>query len=191
MKPAAVLINTSRGQVVEEKALLRALQTGHISAVLDVWQNEPNIDGRLLEKVALATPHIAGYSYDGKARGSEMIYEAACRFFGVAPTWRLADHLPSNPIQRLEFPDSISDGEVIRDSILRSYDIRADDARLREVLKLAELERGAYFDQLRKTYPLRREFPCTEVVISKQRRELAEKLRGMGFSVEFETLSGF
>ncbi len=193
MKPGAVLINTSRGEVVEERALLKALQTGRVSAALDVWQNEPNIDWCLLEKVELATPHIAGYSFDGKVRGTEMIYEAACRFLGATPTWRparqrpqaggLADHLPSNPIQRLEFSDSISDNEVIHDSILRSYDIRADDARLREVLKLPEPQRGAYFDRLRKTYPVRREFPCTEVIISKQRRELAEKLRAIGFRV--------
>jgi erythronate-4-phosphate dehydrogenase len=184
MKSGAALINSSRGKVVDERALLPALQSGRLSAVLDVWQNEPNIDAAILEQVELATPHIAGYSYDGKVRGTEMIYEAACKFFGFTPTWRVADHLPSNPIQRLEFPNAISDNDVIRNSIHRCYDIREDDARLRQYLNLGESERGAYFDNLRKTYPVRREFPCTEVVLSKPRPDLTEKLKRIGFSVK-------
>jgi len=183
MKGGAMLINSSRGKVVDERALLKTLQSGKVSAVLDVWQYEPNIDGRILERVELATPHIAGYSYDGKVRGTEMIYEAACKFFGVPPTWRLSDHLPAAPIKRLEFSDSVSEDDVIRASIFSSYDIREDDGKLRRILKMPESERGAYFDKLRKTYPIRREFPCTEIIISKRRQELAEKLRGIGFRV--------
>lgn len=183
MKSSSVLINSSRGKVVDDHALLTALQSGHVSAVLDVWQNEPNIDGRILERVELATPHIAGYSYDGKVRGTEMIYEAACKFFGVSPTWRLVDNLPATPIKRLEFSDSSRDAEVIRASIFGSYDIREDDGRLRQILKMPESERGAYFDKLRKTYSIRREFPCREIIISKRRQKLTEKLRGIGFRV--------
>jgi len=183
MKPGSMLINTSRGQVVDEQALLKTLQSGRMAAVLDVWQNEPSIDCRILERVELATPHIAGYSYDGKVRGTEMIYETACKFFGVTPTWRLTDHLPATPIRQRKFLDSVNDEEVIRASIFGSYDIRQDDAHLRQILNMPEAERGAYFDRLRKTYPIRREFPSHEIVISKPRRELAEKLRGIGFSV--------
>ena len=79
----AFLLNTSRGSVVETGALKRAVESGHLAGcVLDVWEGEPDIDVELLERVVLGTPHIAGYSFDGKVNGTRMIYEAACRFLG-------------------------------------------------------------------------------------------------------------
>jgi erythronate-4-phosphate dehydrogenase len=186
MKPDAVLINTSRGNVVDERALLNALQSGRIAAVLDVWQSEPNINCQILEWVELATPHIAGYSFDGKVRGTEMIYQAACKFFGATPTWKPSDHLPATPIKQLSFSDAVEDNEVIRGSILSSYDIRDDDASLRKMLTISQRERGSYFESLRKNYPVRREFTSTEIRISKRREVLAEILTGIGFRVKLE-----
>ena len=84
-----ILLNTARGPVVDNRALLKALDGDHLpAAVLDVWENEPNLSPELLDVVDLGTPHIAGYSFDGKVAGTRMIYEAACRHFDVAPTWQ-------------------------------------------------------------------------------------------------------
>lgn len=131
-----ILINTSRGAVVDNRALLKAIDGARVAgAVLDVWENEPNISPELLDVVDIGTPHIAGYSLDGKVNGVHMIYEAACRHFGLEPVWKPV--LP--PVQ----PVQISDFK-------RQYDIVADDAALRADI------RG--FDRLRAEYPVRREF---------------------------------
>ncbi|MCI0514383.1 4-phosphoerythronate dehydrogenase, partial [candidate division KSB1 bacterium] len=78
MKPGSVLLNSSRGSVVATEAAIKALWQHHLKAlILDVWENEPEIDLELLKLVEIGTPHIAGYSYDGKINGTRMIYEAA------------------------------------------------------------------------------------------------------------------
>ena len=78
------IINTSRGEVIETEAILNALATGKISgAIIDVWENEPNINLELLDKVFIGTPHIAGYSADGKANATRMSLDAICRFFRI------------------------------------------------------------------------------------------------------------
>ena len=78
------IINTSRGEVVDNKALLRALEEGRVrDAVIDVWENEPNPDAALLEKVFIGTPHIAGYSADGKVNADNMVIDAICQHFGL------------------------------------------------------------------------------------------------------------
>ena len=135
------LINTSRGPVVDNKALLKAIDANRIpGAVLDVWENEPNISPELLDVVDLGTPHIAGYSLDGKVNGVRMIYEAVCRHFGFPPAWKPA--LPTPPAIDLT-------GDT-REVVKRIYDITADDAALRANIR--------DFDRLRAEYPVRREF---------------------------------
>jgi len=190
MKKGTILINTSRGSVVDEIALRQALEVGEISAVLDVWEHEPDINIELLGKVAIGTPHIAGYSFDGKVRGTEMIYEAACKFFGVTPNWSAQDHLPNPVIKRMMFSNTVADPDVIRSAILACYDVRADDASMRGILTKPHPDRGRYFESLRKNYPVRREFTSTEIRISKERQDLAKQLEGMGFRVKFN-LAGF
>jgi erythronate-4-phosphate dehydrogenase len=108
MKCGSMLINTSRGAVVDNAALKTALQSGHLAAaILDVWENEPDIDVELLRLVEIGTPHIAGYSLDGKLNGTHQIYLAACEFIGVAPQWRLESALPPvrQPLIALPLPD--------------------------------------------------------------------------------------
>ena len=94
LKPGVTVINTSRGGVGDPAALRQTCDSGRLGAlVLDVWKGEPEIDVHLMARVSIATPHIAGYSYDGKVNGTRMILEALCRHFGVARAWesRAAD----------------------------------------------------------------------------------------------------
>jgi erythronate-4-phosphate dehydrogenase len=184
MKPDAVLINTSRGAVVDNAALDALLaRRRDLCVVLDVWEGEPAIEMRLLEKVALGTAHIAGYSLDGKLRGTEMIYRAACDYLGCVPRWDAAAALPaanSLDLRGLAGSDEI---EQVRAAVFNAYDIRADDEQLRGLLRLPPAERSAGFDRLRKEYPARREFAATTVIIDAHADRLGSLLRSIGFGV--------
>lgn len=184
LKPGVVFLNTSRGGVMDTVALKKAIHSKHISAcALDVWENEPNIDTELLEMVDLASPHIAGYSYDGKVAGMIMIYEAACNFLKIKPLHTINDFLPPPPIPAIELTAPIDDPQAaIRHLTKKIYDIEADNARTREILNTPIYNRGKLFDELRKKYPIRREFQNT--VISTANTALAKSLAGIGFSIK-------
>ncbi len=82
LKPEQILINACRGEVIDNQALLALKQDGYeTKLVLDVWENEPNILMPLIEYAEIASAHIAGYSLEGKSRGTEMLYQALCRKF--------------------------------------------------------------------------------------------------------------
>lgn len=178
LRPGAWLINTSRGAVVDTGTLACALESGGLAAVLDVWENEPRISPDLLERTALATPHIAGYSAEGKTNATETLYRAVCSHFGFEPAWR--NTLPPTPE-----PVDLSglDGEqAVRTMVRHAYDIRADDARLRRLPELPPEERPAYFDRLRAEYPVRREFAAWQCVAPEDARA-RQTLRQLGFQV--------
>jgi erythronate-4-phosphate dehydrogenase len=182
LRPYSVLINTSRGAVADNVALNDALvQRDDLAVVLDVWEGEPAINLALLEKVALATPHIAGYSLDGKLRGTEMIYRAACEFLAAPVQWNARAALP--PDITAELPKGLGDGALIRAAVLGCYDVRDDDHRLRRLTELAADERPRYFDRLRKEYPVRREFAATRLVDASIPEREREQLAGLGFIV--------
>ena len=136
-----VIINTSRGEVIETNALLEALATGIISdAIIDVWENEPNINLTLLNKVFLGTPHIAGYSADGKANATRMSLDALCRHFNLQADYRI---IPPEPEQAQLTTSSMEE------AYLKMYDPRRDSEALKAHPEL--------FEKLRGDYPLRRE----------------------------------
>jgi erythronate-4-phosphate dehydrogenase len=143
--------NTSRGDVTDGNALKSAIITGRISgAALDVWPDEPDIDGELLSLVELATPHIAGYSTDGKANGTSMAVRAVARHFGIAPLLNFYPAeipAPSNPDIKLD-PCS---PHPLADAVFASYDIATDDAALRAAPEDFEALRGSY--RVRREYP--------------------------------------
>lgn len=182
-KTGTIILNTSRGSVCDGAALHAALESGKIgAAALDVWEGEPNVTLDLLSNCAIATPHIAGYSFDGKVNGTRQIYEAACGFLGVAPSWDPAPLLPPPEVPEVTVdgaPKSVQ--SEIAKTVFRVYDILDDDARMRALLTMPEAERGTYFDRLRKEYPRRREFHNTRAAIFPENSALTAALSGVGF----------
>lgn len=185
MKRGAILMNTSRGPVVDSAALIDALDHEQLcGCVLDVWEGEPEVPEELITRAFLASPHIAGYSYDGKVNGTEQIYRAACRYFGMAEAWNAEAALPPPEVPHITLEELPS--PTLRDVVKQVYDIRQDDTALREALELPAAERGARFDALRKHYPRRREWRHTAVTLPESAAHLAAALRGLGFRVEAE-----
>ena len=182
MKRGALLFNSSRGAVVDNLAVKHAIESGHLrGAVLDVWEGEPNVDVELLERVDIATPHIAGYSFDGKVNGTVQIYQAACRCLGVAPEWDPSPLLPEPEVPELTV--YFDEPDAVAQAVRTVYDIMRDDAGMREMLGMAPEGRGPHFDRLRKDYPRRREFQNTRAHVQPSEEALARLLQGIGFNV--------
>jgi erythronate-4-phosphate dehydrogenase len=162
LQPGAWLLNTSRGPVVDNDALLEAIADGPVgAAALDVWEGEPTPNPDLIRAVDVATPHIAGYAYDGKVRGTTMLYEALCDYLDVEPTWNPATVLrPDEPdTLRCHPPDPrLPRTDWLHHLVQQAYDLGADDARMRKILDKPPSGRGGVFSHLRATYPVRREF---------------------------------
>lgn len=187
MKRKAGFINTARGGVMDTAALKAAMAEGKPGGVaLDVWENEPDVDAGLLRKVDLSTPHIAGYSFDGKVNGLLMIYRAACEYFGLEAKHTEQDFLPAPEVSdiaitREQMTQPVE--QILHETVQEVYAINRDDFNMREMLLVPEAERGAFFDRLRKEYPVRREFQNTIVTVPADGGQLAEKLAGIGFRV--------
>jgi erythronate-4-phosphate dehydrogenase len=185
LKPGVVFLNASRGAVVDSPALRQAIQAGRLRAVvLDVWEDEPGIDVGLLEMIDLGTPHIAGYSHDGKVAGMIMIYNALCAHFHLRPTRKIEDFLPQPEVPRLDLETGdVSDEELLAHAVEQVYSIQRDDRNLRQIVAQPADKRGRFFDDLRKHYPVRREFHNTMVSLEKARKSLLQKLPGLGFKM--------
>ena len=183
LKQRCVFVNASRGGVVDSSALKADIRSGRLRAVvLDVWENEPDIDIELLKMVDLGTPHIAGYSLDGKIAGMIMIYKAACECFAVEPKFDLKVFLPEPAVPELKVnPNIANDQDALLSAVQKVYRIDKDDTRLRRVLDKPAEDRGEHFDSLRKNYSVRREFQNTTVIIKDTNSQLTNKLIGIGF----------
>ena len=148
LKRRPVLLNTSRGEVIETQALLDALESGQLSdAVIDVWENEPDINLTLLNKVFIGTPHIAGYSADGKANATRMSLDALCRFFHIEADYRILPPQPEHAVIAASTP---------AEAYLQMYDPQRDSEALKAHPEL--------FEKLRGDYPLRREKEAYTVI---------------------------
>jgi len=183
LKERCVFVNAARGGVVDSGALKAAIGSGRLRAVvLDVWENEPNIDTRLLEMVDIGTPHIAGYSLDGKVAGMIMIYQSACEYFAIEPTFDVGHFLPEPTARELRIDSNRSnEQEALLSAVRKIYRIDRDDARLRRISDRPAEQRGDFFDGLRRSYPVRREFQNTRIIIEDRNSSLAKKLEGIGF----------
>lgn len=182
IKSGALLLNAGRGPVISEQALLNRLrQQADLHLVLDVWETEPQVNQELLAHCLIGTPHIAGYSLDGRIRGTWMLYQRFSEWLdrpGI-PEPMAEQNLPE-PIQ---LPDDLTGVAMRQTLVKRLYDIKQDDQRMRVMLKgLRDTEAAEAFDRLRKEYPVRREFSCLNVAaIDEQQRQTAQ---AMGFSVQ-------
>lgn len=164
IKNDCVLINACRGEVFDNQMLLQAKQQGNTNPlVLDVWEGEPEVLVDLIEHVDIATAHIAGYSFEGKAKGTFMLYQALCRHLDQKPDQLLDNLLPESLVNSLglEMPDAEQAGQSNMDIVNRAihlvYDVRRDDALFRRHIE----QHG--FDWIRRNYPIRREFSALRV----------------------------
>lgn len=176
-----IFINSSRGEVVDPEALKTVLRNGSIrTAVLDVWENEPDIDKELMDLCSIATPHIAGYSTDGKANGTSMSVNALGKYFRIdTKNWFPSDvPLPEKTSMDIDASEEASLEKLISDAVFVSYNVMSDDKNLRNSPQTFEKQRG--------DYPLRREFPVFSVTVkgdSSKAGELKDALKKLGFKV--------
>lgn len=181
LRPGAWLINAARGAVVDNAALREQLaRRPDIQAVLDVWEGEPQVDVELAELCWIATPHIAGYSLDGKLRGTAQIYQAFCASKGIEPKVELAELMPAAPLRGLAFDASVDPAEMLSTICRAVYDPRRDDAAFRRSLGGDEGQRRVDFDQLRKQYPPRREIDSLQIEISAAEPKLERIVDALG-----------
>jgi len=184
LRPGSWLINASRGAVVDNAALREQLaQRPDLQAVLDVWEGEPQVDVGLAELCWIATPHIAGYSLDGKLRGTAQIYQAFCASRGLEPMVDLAELMPETPLRGLSFTASAMPAEALATICRAVYDPRRDDAAFRRSLNGDEDQRRGGFDQLRKQYPPRREIDGLEIDAAGQ-AQLEQIVRALGCTLK-------
>lgn len=177
LKKKPVLINSCRGEVVKTEAVKQAVQEHKIKAfVCDCWENEPNIDLELLAMTTIATPHIAGYSRDGKAKGTQMSVQAVSEFFNLKLDNWIPENIecPAEPLVVIDGKD-LTDEQIIAQAVLHTYDIRQDDQLLRA--------NSSDFEKQRGDYPVRREFPAYTVRLKNTGERVVEVLREIGFVV--------
>jgi erythronate-4-phosphate dehydrogenase len=178
LKDGAILINSSRGAVVKNLDLINAIDKKNLKVVLDVWENEPDFNEDLLNEVLIATPHIAGYSYEGKVKGTKMVYESLCKYLNEEITFDFKLDTPPNSI--LHFEDETNIESALNRLISKIYSIKNDDDKMKKSYIMNMQERIEYFDLQRKNYPIRREFDNYSIdseKLSKRTKDILEKLR--------------
>ena len=160
LKPNAWLINAGRGPVCQRNPLLNQAAKGLLNVVLDVWPEEPTVDGELLEAVALASPHVAGYSLEGKFKGTEMLAQAVAKQFKLSEL--LPPSLPAGLCINAELYRQDSIEKWASELVLAVYDPARDTSTMRASLVQGVIA-GGMFDLLRKEYPTRRELASTTI----------------------------
>ncbi|MBD9628953.1 4-phosphoerythronate dehydrogenase PdxB [Pseudomonas sp. PDM19] len=181
LRPGTWLINASRGGVVDNTALRIHLESGaDIDVALDVWEGEPEVNVQLAHHCRIATPHIAGYSLDGKLRGTAQIYEAFCAWQRCEQAVDLDDLLPAQWLAELSLKEECDPDWALAMLCRAVYDPRSDDADFRRSLIGDTQTRRAAFDALRKHYPPRREITGLWVDIQGDSPRLESLLTALG-----------
>jgi len=182
IKNGTILLNTSRGGVVDNSNLLNESNRKELEIVLDVWENEPSIHTKLLTRTKIATPHIAGYSFEGKVNGTKMIYNSLCKFLKSQPNWQ--PDISMNETNELKLPEGKSLEEKLYKLFSSIYNIDNDDELMRKISNLAQRDQSAYFDSLRKNYPIRREFSNFTVLLRQDELHLRKFLESFRFKIK-------
>jgi erythronate-4-phosphate dehydrogenase len=182
IKEGAIIVNTSRGEVIDNMALNEAIKIKKFKLALDVWENEPDINIELLKNTKIGTAHIAGYSLEGKVKGTEMIYKALCKHRNIKPAWQ-----PNiRDSKKVNF--NLRQGRTIEDTLYNLfssiYSIERDDKKLKGIFMLGTDKIKEYFDKIRKEYPTRREFINYEITLQKNELKIASILEALRFKVE-------
>lgn len=183
LKQGAILINTSRGPVIDNDALSNIIDKKQLKVVLDVWEGEPLINTKLLKKVKIGTPHIAGYSLEGKVNGTKIIYDSLCKFTSSNSDWK--PFLPQVNENEIEPPLAGTEEEKLHFVFNKIYNIKNDDSLLRRLLTMKENETVTYFDKLRKEYAVRREFENYTLKVKDDESDFNDLLRILGFKLIF------
>jgi len=173
MHDTALLVNTARGDVLDGAALLEQLRKGRLHAALDVWPDEPNIDPELIKATTIATPHVAGYSVEGKLNGTMMIYRAFCAWQDEP---QLASDNDNGEFLKLDLHAAKN---AIASALRTSCFVHRQDRAMRHLTGLASTERATMFDRLRREYPSRRNFHTWQ--LSKVDKITASTLLQLGF----------
>jgi len=173
-----LIINSCRGEVIDSEAIYDAIEANDISGfIADCWEDEPDINLDLLNQTEYGTPHIAGYSKDGKANGTMMSVQAVSRFFNLGiDNWQPSGvEPPANPVIEID-GNQRREYSVLAEAVLSTYDIENDDEALRSTPHL--------FEKLRGDYPVRREFNCYTLKVKNVKEETINKLRLLGFKIQ-------
>ena len=177
LKPNVILINTSRGEVVDESALLSFKATNpDATFILDVWCDEPEISINLLRQCFIGTPHIAGYSYDGKLKATKILAKALFKY-----TKNVLNDGDVSSLESINHIIDCDDVAAVQLAVMQAYDVRSDAAALRELISMPTAEHGTYFDNLRKNYPIRREFTNRKINTKKLNEAMRQCLSELGF----------
>ncbi|HSH19807.1 MAG TPA: 4-phosphoerythronate dehydrogenase, partial [Draconibacterium sp.] len=175
-----LIINSCRGEVFKSEDMFRALDKKHISGfIADCWENEPDLDLGLLKLAEFGTPHIAGYSKDGKANGTKMSIQALSRFFNMGlDNWEPEKiEVPENPVIEIDGTHR-REYSILAEAILSTYNIESDDDNLRETPHL--------FEKLRGDYGVRREFDSFTIKAKNINEIILGKLEKLGFKIKKE-----
>jgi erythronate-4-phosphate dehydrogenase len=169
---------------VNEPALLNALRTQpELRAIIDVWANEPDINTALLREAHIATPHIAGYSTDGRLRATAAIAAALCKWSGVTQHEIKSPQLPGSGVPEIPVAPGADLMSALQAAVLGSYDVRSDAIVLRRLAQGDSATLAQGFAEARNTYPLRREFSAHRVVIPSGSPAIGAALTTLGFNV--------
>ncbi len=186
LKKGCIFINAARGGIMISDLFIKARDNNLIKhTITDTWEGEPNFRLDVLERSDIATPHIAGHSYEGKVLGTYIIYKELCSFLGQEARWRYEPYLPVPLCPELHIVATNKTFEqTLWEAVKAIYDIEADDAKMREIAKEPDPQkRASAFEKMRQNYPIRREFRFTKIHIKNGTPALKSALENLQFQV--------
>jgi erythronate-4-phosphate dehydrogenase len=182
LSSGCLLVNAARGEVVDNRALLDLLdKRDDLLVFLDTWENEPELSLELLQRVDLATPHIAGYSVEGRLRGTQMVLDAACAHFELSSSWHMAQRFPADKHLELKATDSLE--SAWHDLFQQHFDIWRDHEAFTGGSALDAESFARHFDALRRAYLDRLEYERF-IVRQKNTGIPVQALEQLGFRIE-------